>query len=189
MVDCVASSRVFLCSLADNVAQNMFEATVARTAVLPLWLLRLLLVLQRDNLFTSLPLQNSAGTEIRTRLRLRSTCRGANNRLDVDKIMSYDRGSDSAIPMLGACFDGHAAEHYDASAFACKGGPGVLLAIRRNIRQVVIFADHANGDEEDEEGVRHYKRGLAPYTFVAWDHLHDSILNLPIHKMDFYVAG
>lgn len=106
-------------------------------------------LLKRDNLFTSLPLQNSAGTEIRTRLRLRSTCRGANNRLDVDKIMSYDRGSDSAIPML----------------------------------------DHANGDEEDANGVRHYKRGLAPYTFVAWDHLHDSILNLPIHKMDFYVAG
>lgn len=57
------------------------------------------------------------------------------------------------------------------------------------LSKVAIVADHANGDEEDEEGVRHYKRGLAPYTFVAWDHLHDSILNLPVHKMDFYVAG
>ncbi len=55
--------------------------------------------------------------------------------------------------------------------------------------EVAVFADHANGDQEDEEGVRHYKRGLAPYTFVAWDHLLDSILNLPVHKMDFYVAG
>ena len=48
-----------------------------------------------------MPLGNNAGTEIRTRLRLRSTVRGANNRLDVDAIMSYDRGSNAAIPMLG----------------------------------------------------------------------------------------
>lgn len=59
-------------------------------------------ILQKDNLFTSLPLGNTAGTEIRTRLRLRSTCRGGNNRLDVDKIMSFDRGSDSGVPMLSA---------------------------------------------------------------------------------------
>jgi hypothetical protein len=58
-------------------------------------------VVQKDNLFTSLPLGNTAGTEIRTRLRLRSTCRGGNNRLDVDKILSYDRGSDLGVPMLG----------------------------------------------------------------------------------------
>ena len=49
-----------------------------------------------------MPLGNKAGTEIRTRLRLRSTVRGANNRLDVDAIVSYDRGSNAAIPMLGA---------------------------------------------------------------------------------------
>ncbi len=48
-----------------------------------------------------MPLGNNAGTEIRTRLRLRSTVRGANNRLDVDAIMSYDRGSNAATPMLG----------------------------------------------------------------------------------------
>lgn len=58
--------------------------------------------LQRNRLFTSMPLGNNAGTEIRTRLQLRSTVRGANNRLDVDAIMSYDRGSNAAIPMLGA---------------------------------------------------------------------------------------
>ncbi|KAK9906432.1 hypothetical protein WJX75_001739 [Coccomyxa subellipsoidea] len=106
-------------------------------------------LLRKDNLFTSLPLGNTAGTEIRTRLRLRSTCRGGNNRLDVDKILSYDRGSDLGVPML----------------------------------------DHANGEEEEEVGGRQYRRGLAPYTFVAWEHMQDSILNLPVHKMDFYVAG
>ena len=57
--------------------------------------------MQRNRLFTSMPLGNNAGTEIRTRLRLRSTVRGANNRLDVDAIMSYDRGSNAATPMLG----------------------------------------------------------------------------------------
>jgi hypothetical protein len=48
-----------------------------------------------------MPLGNNAGTEIRTRLRLRSTVRGANNRLDVDAIVSYDRGGGAPIPMLG----------------------------------------------------------------------------------------
>jgi F-box protein 9 len=36
---------------------------------------------------------------------------------------------------------------------------------------------------------RHYKRGLAPYVFVPWEHIQDSPLNLPIAKMDFYVPG
>ena len=57
--------------------------------------------MQRNRLFTSMPLGNNAGTEIRTRLRLRSTVRGANNRLDIDAIVSYDRGGGAPIPMLG----------------------------------------------------------------------------------------
>ena len=57
--------------------------------------------MQRNRLFTSMPLGNNAGTDIRTRLRLRSTVRGANNRLDVDAIVSYDRGGGAPIPMLG----------------------------------------------------------------------------------------
>ena len=60
------------------------------------------IVVQGDQLLTSLPLHNSAGTEIRSRLRLRSTVRGANNRLDIVEIVSYDRGSNTNIPMLGA---------------------------------------------------------------------------------------
>ncbi len=64
-------------------------------------LLRQSCAVQRNRLFTSMPLGNNAGTEIRTRLRLRSTVRGANNRLDVDAIVSYDRGGGAPIPMLG----------------------------------------------------------------------------------------
>ena len=57
---------------------------------------------QRDKLFTSMPLGNAAGTEIRTRLRLRSTCPGANNRLDVASIFSFDRGTRAQYAMPGA---------------------------------------------------------------------------------------
>lgn len=107
-------------------------------------------LLLRNRLFTSMPLGNNAGTEIRTRLRLRSTVRGANNRLDIDAIVSYDRGGGAPIPML----------------------------------------ENAEGGGEDE-GMpeRQYKRGLAPYVFVPWEHIQDSPLNLPIAKMDFYVPG
>ncbi len=42
---------------------------------------------------------NSASTEIRSRLKLRSTVRGANNRLDVDSIVSYDRCDGSVVPI------------------------------------------------------------------------------------------
>lgn len=47
---------------------------------------------------------NSRSTEIRTRLGLRSTRRGAHDRLDIHKIMSYDRADGTSTSMLeGAC--------------------------------------------------------------------------------------
>ncbi len=50
-------------------------------------------------------------------------------------------------------------------------------------------AESAEGSGE-EEGVpgRQYKRGLAPYRFVPWEHVHDSLLNLPVHRMDYYLG-
>ena len=69
-----------------------------------------------------MPLGNKAGTEIRTRLRLRSTVRGANNRLDVDAIVSYDRGSNAAIPMLGAL-----SNSYTMSSLALRSWAGQHL--------------------------------------------------------------
>jgi hypothetical protein len=40
-------------------------------------------------------------TEIRSRLNLRSTHEGANNRLDIHSIYSYDRDMDMATPFTG----------------------------------------------------------------------------------------
>ena len=55
----------------------------------------------KDTLFTALRYENSASTEIRTRMKLRSTVVGANNRLDVESIVSWDRsdGSETALPL------------------------------------------------------------------------------------------
>ncbi|KAK9836213.1 hypothetical protein WJX84_005129 [Apatococcus fuscideae] len=50
-------------------------------------------------LSTAMIYPNSASTEIRSRLKLRSTVRGANNRLDVDSIVSYDRCDGSSVPV------------------------------------------------------------------------------------------
>ena len=45
---------------------------------------------------------NVAGTEIRSRMKLRSTVPGANNRLDVENILSFDRADGSATSMMSA---------------------------------------------------------------------------------------
>ena len=191
-------------------------------------------MVQRNRLFTSMPLGNRAGTEIRTRLRLRSTVRGANNRLDVDAIVSYDRGSNAAVPMLGAlCLPTNSlhgiplvgratsSEHSQLCTSACASVLLLLtatqlrcvfavLATRRKkerAKGLAMLLETALGDgRSDELGAgtaenaegpgeeagmpgRHYKRGLAPYVFVPWEHIQDSPLNLPIAKMDFYVPG
>ena len=44
---------------------------------------------------------NSHNTEIRGRLKLRSTARGANNRLDVESIVSFDKADGISVPVLG----------------------------------------------------------------------------------------
>ena len=44
---------------------------------------------------------NSRMTEIRSRLLLRSTHEGANNRLDIHSIYSYDRDLDMSTPFTG----------------------------------------------------------------------------------------
>lgn len=49
--------------------------------------------------FTAVRYDNSTKTEIRCRMKLRSTVRGANNRLDISSIVSYDREDGSSTPM------------------------------------------------------------------------------------------
>ena len=55
---------------------------------------------------------------------------------------------------------------------------------------VVLKLDvDVGADAEEVEGGRSHTRGKAPYVFVTWDNVQDSVLNLPVEKMDFYVPG
>lgn len=56
-------------------------------------------VIEKDKIYTSMRYENSTATEIRSRLKLRSTCPGANNRLDIESIFSWDREDGRAMPM------------------------------------------------------------------------------------------
>jgi hypothetical protein len=47
----------------------------------------------------ALRFDHTASTEIRMRCTLRSTVRGANNRLDVQSIVSWDREDRTAVPL------------------------------------------------------------------------------------------
>ncbi|KAJ6920051.1 hypothetical protein NC651_013847 [Populus alba x Populus x berolinensis] len=42
--------------------------------------------------------------------------------------------------------------------------------------------------EDDISRVSH-SRGLAPFTFVSFEEVETSVLNLPVEKMDYYVPG
>lgn len=54
-----------------------------------------------DRLYTALCYDNQSQTEIRSRMRLRSSSRGANNLLDIIDIVSYDREDGTSVPMAG----------------------------------------------------------------------------------------
>eukprot|EP00887_Chlorella_sp_A99_P002797 scaffold6.g2797.t1 len=64
--------------------------------------------LQGDRVLTAMRYQGSFTAEVRSRLRLRSTVRGAHNRLDIQSIVSYDLADSTAVNMLepGAEEDG-----------------------------------------------------------------------------------
>ena len=44
---------------------------------------------------------NSKNTEIRAKLKLRSTTQGANNRLDIESIVSFDKADGISTPVMG----------------------------------------------------------------------------------------
>lgn len=52
-------------------------------------------------MLTALKYDPGSSTEIRSRLRLRSTVPGANNRLDIQAIVSWDRADGQAVNMMG----------------------------------------------------------------------------------------
>ena len=51
--------------------------------------------------------------------------------------------------------------------------------------------DDTEDEVADHEGVNvlSYQRGMAPYVFIPWDQVASSMLNLPVDKMDVYIAG
>jgi len=57
---------------------------------------------QGDKVLMKFVYPNVNSTEIRSRLTLRSTVRGANNRLDMLSIVSYDRLDGTASSLAGA---------------------------------------------------------------------------------------
>ena len=58
------------------------------------------MLLQGSALQTVMIYANSMNTEIRAKLKLRSTSRGANNRLDVKSIVSFDKADGISIPVI-----------------------------------------------------------------------------------------
>lgn len=59
---------------------------------------------QGERVWTAMRYDLRGSTEVRSRLRLRSTIAGANNRLDIQSIVSWDREDRQELPLIGeAC--------------------------------------------------------------------------------------
>lgn len=58
-------------------------------------------ITQGSALQTVMVYANSKNTEIRAKLKLRSTTQGANNRLDIESIVSFDKADGISTPVLG----------------------------------------------------------------------------------------
>ena len=69
---------------------------------------------QGDRVWTALRYDLRGSTEVRSRLRLRSTCPGANNRLDIQAIVSWDREDRQGLPLLDVTPDEEAEEGVEA---------------------------------------------------------------------------
>ena len=59
------------------------------------------LIMQGCALQTVMVYANSKNTEIRAKLKLRSTTQGANNRLDIESIVSFDKADGNSTPVIG----------------------------------------------------------------------------------------
>lgn len=60
--------------------------------------------MQGSALQTVMVYANSKNTEIRAQLKLRSTTQGANNRLDIQSIVSFDKADGISTPVMGMPF-------------------------------------------------------------------------------------
>ncbi|EFJ48339.1 hypothetical protein VOLCADRAFT_81203 [Volvox carteri f. nagariensis] len=108
--------------------------------------------------YCALVYPNSTCTELRCRLAMASTHPGANNRLYIESIVTYDRELRSTADLSGQ-----------------QGGMG-----RREGPDADADVDAASG--------KSHSRGLAPCMFVPWEQVHTSPLNQPSHLMDFMIV-
>jgi F-box protein 9 len=126
---------------------------------------------------------NCRATEIRCSMGLRSTVPGANNRLDMEALFTYDRETDRATALDGnasVASQGHGAQqaaHGDNSA---------------STNQTQLSDMHASvSGNQQQAGIMH-KRGLSPCVFVPWEQVRDkaaaityrSATPLPLHACD-----
>lgn len=103
-------------------------------------------------------------TVITTRLALRSTVPGANNRLDIISINSSN-----------------SADRYGGNLIVNDGGEGDIESEREEGNR----GDH---DDDERTTIRH-SRGLNTYIFVPFLYINETPLNLPPSEMDFFLPG
>lgn len=111
---------------------------------------------------------NTADTEIRARLALRSTTPGACNRLDVLDLVSHDRATGAEHSMLGGGEETDGEEGWVRGRRGAPGGPG---------------------GPPQPQGTLHHRRGLATFVFIPWSEVAKSPLNLPLSEMDCFIPG
>jgi len=112
---------------------------------------------------------NSWSTEIRSRFTLRSTHVGANNRLDIESIQSYDRELRMGSSMLPAQ---QLEERYGIPPSNSSTSP------------------HPEAEPGEGEAVRkQHRRGTNSAVHVPWEQVNTSVLNLPPSQMDMFIPG
>jgi hypothetical protein len=120
---------------------------------------------------------NTAQTEVRARLALRSTTHGACNRLDVLDLVSHDRATGAEHSMLGG------GEETDGEEGWVRGGGGGGGRGGQQARGG--GPPHA----PPPPGTLQHRRGLATFVFIPWADIAKSPLNLPLSEMDCFIPG
>jgi len=131
----------------------------------------------RAMLRTAWRVRNSAGTEVRAKLKLRSSKdkEGAWDRMDVLGLASHDLASGLTLPFMAQ--NNQAEEEDDGgfpSATVRRGGGRQQQQQHQAPRAPPPLA---------------HKRGLSTFVFIPWNAVEDSPLNLPLSQMDCWIPG
>ena len=126
---------------------------------------------------TAWRVRNSAGTEVRAKLKLRSSKdkEGAWDRMDVLGLASHDLASGLTLPFMAQ--NNQAEEEDDGgfpSATVRRGGGRQQQQQHQAPRAPPPLA---------------HKRGLSTFVFIPWNAVEDSPLNLPLSQMDCWIPG